>query len=388
MGDAADRFLGINVPGQRIPSLDGLRAISVMLVLWSHLLGTEGFFPRQSGTHYGDLGVLGVRIFFIISGFLITTILLTEWQRTGSVSLKWFYFRRTLRIFPAMYAYVAVVGVSTLLGWVYVPRQEFWYATTYTMNFVADPQWIVGHLWSLSVEEQFYLLWPVTLVLLGPRRALRVAMMVVLVTPLIRFVSMYVPSARPLIGLSFPTIADPLAIGCLLAGMRSRLDGDARYLRFLTSRLFWIVPVSVFLLNAAPGAKLNMLLTQSLMNAGIAICIDRWVRFPSSPSGAFLNYLPLRCIGVLSYSLYLWQQLFVDPTVHGSISHRFPLNVCLAAVAGYASYRLIEKPFLDLRVRLEKRWRRPQPPPGLSVLPEDHKPYTASPLRKAAAGDR
>lgn len=384
MGGSAERFLGIDIPKQRIPSLDGLRAISVLLVLWSHLLGTDGFMPK-TGSHYGDLGVLGVRIFFIISGFLITTLLLKEWQRDGSISLKWFYFRRTLRIFPAMYALVAVVAGATLLGWVHVPVRHFLYATTYTMNFVADPSWILGHLWSLSVEEQFYLLWPATLVLLGPRRAFRVALAVVFVTPLIRFACMYIPAAKPLIGLAFPTIADPLAIGCLLAGMRSRLDSAAGYLRFLQSRSFWVVPVAVVALNQVPGAKLNMLITQSLMNVGIAVCIDRWVRFPLSPSGVFLNYLPLRCIGVLSYSLYLSQQLFINPDVHGSALFRFPVNLILAAFTGYVSYRFIEKPFLGLRVRLEKRWKGSEPQPTAASTGDS---YAGVAIGKVATGSR
>lgn len=379
---STERFLGIEVPKQRIPCLDGLRAVSIVLVLWSHLLGTDGFVPREPLRLFGDLGVLGVRIFFVISGFLITTLLLTE-QQTGSISLKWFYFRRTMRIFPAMYAYIGVVAVAALAGAVSIPAREFIFAITYTMNFVAAPQWILGHLWSLSVEEQFYLLWPATLVALGPSRALRVALAVVLITPLVRFWCMYIPAARPLIGLAFPTIADPLAIGCVLAGMRDRLDSQPTYLAFLRSRWFWCVPIAIAILNALPGAKLNALLTQSLMNVGIAIAIDRWVRFPDSPSGVVLNYLPMRVIGVLSYSLYLSQQLFINPASH-SLINRFPENLVLAILWAYGSYRLVEKPFLNWRVRLESRWRQVRVPLAIPLTNNE----ASNKVRSATVGNR
>ena len=85
---------------RRIPSVDGLRAISIGFVLFGHLAGTSNFFPRSTFAPLGDFGNLGVRVFFVISGFLITFLMLDEIEATGTVSLKLFYLRRTLRIFP------------------------------------------------------------------------------------------------------------------------------------------------------------------------------------------------------------------------------------------------------------------------------------------------
>jgi peptidoglycan/LPS O-acetylase OafA/YrhL len=226
------------------------------------------------------------------------------------------------------------------------------------MNFIADPQWTLGHLWSLAVEEQFYLLWPAVLALSGRRRAMQIAVAVVCVSPLIRFACMYIPAANPLIGTAFPTIADPLAVGCLLAGMRTRLDGRQSYLTFLTSRWFWFVPPAILVLNVLPGTKLNMLVTQSLLNICIAVVIDRFVRFPEGRVGAVLNWPPVRAAGVLSYSLYLWQQPFLNP-LSRQVFTAFPQNLILAVICGYASYRLVEKPFLEWRVTLERRWKTP-----------------------------
>ena len=348
--------LGIEAP-QRIPSLDGLRAVSIVAVLWSHLAETYGLVAIPSVRALGDFGVLGVRVFFVISGFLITTLLLTEETRNGSISLKWFYFRRTLRIFPALYFFIAVIAAGAAFSLVSIPSAQFVYGLTYTMNYVANPSHHLGHLWSLAVEEQFYLLWPLTLVLLGTQRALKVAGAVILISPIMRFGSLYIPAARPLIGWSFPTIADPLAMGCLLAGASLYLGKHRQYMEFLRSRWFWVVPALIPVLNAFPGTKVNLLVAQSLLNAFIAISIDRFVRIQDGAVWRFLNWLPLRCIGVLSYSLYLWQQPFLTYAGPGMWSV-FPLNLLGAFVCAYCSYRLVEKPCLNLRVYLERRWKK------------------------------
>ena len=269
------RVLGIETPVQRIASLDGLRALSISLVILSHSFGGEGILGYVLH-RAGDVGVLGVRVFFVISGFLITSLLLAEHRKTGAISLPWFYFRRTMRIFPAFYAFAAVMALVAALRVVAIPAADFLFAVTYTMNFIAEPAWALGHLWSLAVEEQFYLLWPATLCLLGLRRGFKAAVAVVILSPLVRFACLYVPSARPLIGLAFPTIADPLAVGCLLAGLREWLGNQPRYLAFLRARGSALLLPAIFVLNALPGTKLNMLATQTLLNICIALVIDRW----------------------------------------------------------------------------------------------------------------
>src|SRR5262245_12713722 len=106
----------------RIPSLDGLRAVSISLVLLGHLAGTRHFFPAAAIGRFGDIGNLGVRIFFVISGFLITHLALREHARTGAISLKAFYIRRFLRIFPAFYIFILTTGVLALAGMVQLDR--------------------------------------------------------------------------------------------------------------------------------------------------------------------------------------------------------------------------------------------------------------------------
>ncbi|MGH9888077.1 MAG: acyltransferase family protein, partial [bacterium] len=177
-------------------------------MLCAHTLGT-GILPMTPVAHvFGDIGV---RAFFVLSGFLITTLLLRERARDGTISLRGFYLRRALRIFPAFYAYLAVLIVLRAAGTIAPSNSDLAFAGTYTMNFHAERAWQVGHLWSLSVEEQFYLAWPLTLIVLGTRRALILALAAIAVAPLVRMVTWVSwPALRELTDQMFPCVFDAL----------------------------------------------------------------------------------------------------------------------------------------------------------------------------------
>ena len=335
---------------RRIPSLDGLRALSILMVLYGHAVGTAGFPVRHASLRLAESGV---RIFFIISGFLITQLLLNELDSTGRISLQGFYRRRVLRIFPAFYTYWLVMLGLALTGLLVIPGKDLIYAATYTINYVVNRPWYLGHLWSLAVEEQFYALWPLTIVLLGWRRAFRAAGALLLVVPLIRVAqARLIPSHQLGITEEFHTIADCIATGCLLAGLRAWLWGQERYRRWLSSWQFWLAPgltVLAFALYVHPEVK--WLIGIPLFNVSVAVCIDRWTRFPNAdPVGRLLNWRPLAFIGILSYSLYLWQQPFFDHRAH-HWWNAFPWNVMGAFVLASISYSAIEKPFLALRYK-------------------------------------
>src|ERR1019366_238747 len=144
----------------RIPSLDGLRALSISLVIFAHLCGTTDW-PFSQGTLSAtrNLGALGVRVFFVISGFLICQQLIDESQAQGTVSLRRFWLRRSLRIFPPAFAFIGVMCTLNHTARFLEPG-DLTAAVTYTMNYHRQHAWQLGHLWSLSVEEQFYLTWP------------------------------------------------------------------------------------------------------------------------------------------------------------------------------------------------------------------------------------
>ncbi len=335
----------------RIPSLDGLRAVSIGLVLVQHLSGTAGF-PIQdprSLMALGDVGYLGVRTFFVISGFLITTLLLKEHEKTGTVSLGDFYVRRAFRIFPAMYAFVLVMLVVGALGAFRYLEHDAFHALTYTMNYHYQRSWELGHLWSLSVEEQFYLLWPALMLLAGPRWIGHVAGGMILLAPVMRVLAWYfAPFRDDVIMEAYPCVMDAIAAGSLLAVIRPRLDAVAWYQRFLRSPLFLAVPVAVGLLNLEWRVGFDYTLGITLQVIGIAVVVDRLTRVAGDPVHRLLNSRVMIWLGTLSYSLYLWQEPFLNPKGKGDING-WPINLVLAFACALASYHLVEKPFSSLR---------------------------------------
>src|ERR1700733_3368995 len=146
---------------KRLPSLDGLRAVAISFVLLGHASHTA-LFPQAWKSvlaRLPALGHFGVELFFVISGFVITHSLANEERDNDTVSLRAFYVRRVLRILPPVAAYLLFVFVLQAAGAIDLDRVEWVAALTFTRNFCAG-HWITGHLWSLAVEEQFYLLWP------------------------------------------------------------------------------------------------------------------------------------------------------------------------------------------------------------------------------------
>jgi peptidoglycan/LPS O-acetylase OafA/YrhL len=336
----------------RIPGLDGLRAISIAIVLYTHSMGTLRMPWLPDIAVFHDLGV---RTFFVISGFLITTLLRSEYEKHGRISLRDFYIRRVYRIFPAFYVYLAVILVAAALGWISVPREDVVFAATYTMNFHAERAWWLGHLWSLAVEEQFYLMWPLVLSLLKPRRALWFAIGGIAAAPVLRVTAtMLWPGIWRLTDQAFPFVFDALATGCVLALAREWLETSPIYVQWLDSRAFWVLPLACIVALAVPSTGFNLAFGVTLGNLGIAMAIHRCVRHPTFPVGRVLESRPFVYVGALSYSLYLWQQPFINR--HGdSIINSFPFHLALAFGAAMLSYYLVEQPMLALRARRAAR---------------------------------
>jgi peptidoglycan/LPS O-acetylase OafA/YrhL len=316
----------------RIPSLDGLRAISILLVVAGH----------WAELHYrsdvaGAFANLGVRVFFVISGYLITTLLLKEQQKTSTIQLREFYVRRAYRILPAAIAFMLPVFA---IFW----HQLRWYhiaaAALYLANFDFAHPWFLGHLWSLSVEEQFYFLWPGVLKKWF-RHRVAILICVVGFAPLYR-VACHLLQLHGRADETFPAVADVLAMGCLLAILQSRLPkiraGWAGMMllpvAFVPAYLGWLhFHVTMLLL----------FLLWPVMHGSIAGVLLHVVQSPYR----FLNAKPVVWLGKISYSLYLWQQLFV----YGEHPKPWYFGAFALALAG-ASYYLVEEPMLRLR---EKR---------------------------------
>jgi len=160
----------------------------------------------------------------------------------------------------------------------------------------------------------------------------------------------------------FETVADSIAAGCVLAGIRGWLHGRTLYMRALTSPLFAIVPVAAV---GAAGLHQHPLLyfavEMSVMNVGAALCLDWCITYPEGRIGSLLNARPLVFVGLLSYSIYLWQQPFLNRASSSPLS-AFPVNILIAAAAALTSYYAIEQPSLRLRRRIERSLDRRRAP--------------------------
>jgi peptidoglycan/LPS O-acetylase OafA/YrhL len=330
-----------------------------VLVIASHLSLARGFsMPGWLSRPYGAAGTLGVRVFFVISGFLITSLLLEEIRKSGRISLGKFFYRRTLRIFPPFYFYLLVLSLIATFNLIDAPHTNFLVPITYTSNYFSTGSWLSAHSWSLSVEEQFYLMWPVAIVLLGRAKAFRAATALLILCPLVR-ISMLVffKSQVPGIGSHFETVADALATGCLLAGLSAWLKEKQKYQDLLRSKYFAIVPCVVIATQAifANNIRYYFLFYISLgitiLNVGIALCIDWSIVNCDGKIGRVLNSRPLIYVGALSYSIYLWQQLFLNTYINISS----PWVLLPIIPVAMLSYYLAEKPFLQLRHWLEPK---------------------------------
>jgi len=344
--------------GFRIPSLDGLRAISILLVILSHLSGSPGFL--EFGPLLSDaMGNLGVRTFFVISGFLITSLLLKEESKKGH-TLRDFYIRRMARIFPAFYAYLAVLGAAAALGFIVLRPHDLLQAASYTVDYFSwsSQSNYIRHIWSLSVEEQFYLLWPAVLIGLGALRSRYVAMFVVVASPFYRLMVWWlIPAFVATIDRRFDCIADCIAVGCLLACWHRSLASRRRYMSFLNSISFVVVPLAVIASAFSTNhPKVYYGAGQTIINIGLALVIHRSVLLEHSVFSRFLNTAPMAYVGKLSYSLYLWQQLFLSEQ-GAAWRAPFPYNLVGAAAAACLSFYVVEQP---LRRAITARFQGPR----------------------------
>jgi peptidoglycan/LPS O-acetylase OafA/YrhL len=344
---------------RNIPSLDGLRAVSVGMVIAAHLSEVVAqkipFIPLWL---YAAWGSLGVQTFFVISGFLITLILLKELNATGTISLGRFYFRRALRIFPAFYVYLAAGLALTLAGVFAGKPSAFLIAGTYTTNYLGLDSPLLEHTWSLSLEEQFYLLWPAALLLLGTRKGIKLATWLILLSPLSRLVTYYLaPHHRALVGAMLHSGLDSIMFGCLLALLWYNPRFNEFVQPLIRGRVAALSGLFVFVLSPILQAHFRGSYTLVIGLTLNAICMSQIllyvVRVPDSALGWVLNTRVLRHLGVISYSLYLWQEMFAG----ANTVRFFPWSLPAILACAELSYWLVERPALRLRERLEYRWQ-------------------------------
>lgn len=355
------RGLPPNHPGQclrvgEVPSLDGLRAVSVLLVMVAH-----------SGLQWIVPGGFGVTMFFFISGFIITTLLIREQSKRGTINVSAFYLRRALRLYPALLAFViAIVAAYTLVN--AEPRfTAIAGGLLYFMNYLVifSPENVLpqsNHLWSLAVEAHFYLVYPLLFLWLGSewrRFAIVLAVLCAVSLALRIWASLSFPSAALVYEYAYQaseTRLDSIAYGALCALLLLSPLGD-RVARLLTSRATVVAGLAVLagtLLIRHPVFRDTVRYTlQGLaLMPVITACVlggPGWIEKARS----ILNSRTFVLGGALSYSLYLWHPaLFaLGPKLAGAEGAGIVLGWILALIVAAISYYGIEQPMLSVRSR-------------------------------------
>lgn len=373
----------------RIPSLDGLRAVSILLVIAFHTVNAISW--RKTGHDYDGVlkyllnGGLGVSVFFVISGYLITHLLLKELSRTGKIELRDFYIRRSFRIWPAFYFFLAVVAILHLTGRLPINmKRDFVAAAAFVFNYTphAGSAW-VGHTWSLAVEEQFYLLWPAVLILMGVKRTRLIAVTLLLIIPAVRFFEVSVLPAHGLLRSRLwqtsHTRADTLMLGSLMALCADSVRFGGAIRGLFDKKIHWVALVLLFA-NWALMHQLPLPMAYALGYSIEAGCIGLLILWaidrPHVGVGRFLNAPAVVHVGNISYSLYLWNVLFCIPLNPGWTG-TFPLNLVCTFAMAELSYFFIEQPVLRWRAAMKSRRRDEPAVPGLaSVVCMARGPFT------------
>jgi peptidoglycan/LPS O-acetylase OafA/YrhL len=357
-----------------LPSLDGWRAIAILWVLLGHsALWSMGSF---SNDWLRQTRGRGVQLFFAMSGFLICTRLLREEGRFGGISLRSFYTRRLFRIQPAALTYLLAVVILTVCG--VLPR--FWPGVLGAALMVrniwpaAIPHgfWYTSHFWSLAVEEHFYLLLPGFLVLfrrsrlailLGTAVALEAWQIVVHHTPWLKSGHLWELSQR----------TDMVMGGILLGSVFAVALTDERLHRLAVSLLRpWVALLYTAFVFVEVQRHHSVLAQMSLITV-YPVLIVATVLHADSLLSRFLELAPMRFIGRISYSLYLWQELFSNgeekPDPHSLYAH---VLLCLfgSFACAIASYYLIETPLIRRGHKIAKRFDLQEAPRTQEVAPE------------------
>jgi len=342
-----------------MPELDSLRAVAVTIVMLFHFTSNE--------TPARDLAVsTGVRLFFVLSGFLITSLLLNarDHYHAGAVTLgsaaRTFYARRAFRIMPIYYGTLiaaAVAGVQTV-------TQSFWWFAAYLGDIrvaaTADTS-AISHFWSLAVEEQFYLIWPWIVLSTSSKQLRRVCIAAIVVAPLFRLLML--ATGHPAFGnLLMLGQVDGLGAGALLGIFRheQRLAVAARGSLYGLPAMLVILGI-VFLSSSARVPGIGVVVPTAM--TGLLVPVVAYAALGASGiAGWALNLRPVRYVGRISYGVYVYHpfMILIVPAVTRAAGIAIPrmgvssvlLLITASLAAGAASWHLIERPIGALRSRL------------------------------------
>lgn len=337
---------------RHIPELDGFRGLAVLVVVIGHYL--EFRLPYHN-PYFATLDKLGVLLFFVLSGFLITGLLHRERSAAAKINFRNFYIRRVLRLAPALLLFLATVVVLIRLGWITdVSRIEILECLFYVRNFFGHSL-SLGHIWSLSLEEQFYMLWPWAFSLLPLRRSAGIVTYVCLAIAAWRAtaIALHLFSYERGIFYMRPYFRfDSILIGaCLVLWLSSSPRATAsltRFLERLSPLLLWAALLAWTMLAEGYTRPVYLSVQELLVVAALA----QVVLCKSGFLGQIFRSRALCYCGAISYSIYLWQQMFLVTSVPSwGLLRRLPFSIVIPFVVAAASFHFFERPILQLKER-------------------------------------
>jgi peptidoglycan/LPS O-acetylase OafA/YrhL len=334
------------------------------MVIFSHL-DVQVFFVAYGYLPQSTLAMLdgnaGVQVFFVLSGFLITLLLTREQQRNNSISLRNFYMRRTLRIVPLYTLFLILITVMHMTGEYVTTWTSLSFAYLYIYNFIPSESYtqVLGHIWSLAVEEHFYLVWPLILsaTLLTRRRLLIVGVIVFIVTSLIL---LHLLTGIEWLSQNFFVYrwsfiaGSNIALGCLSALLLCESKRAGYWKKLFGHPMAPVIALALYANSMYLGAEFVQLGIY-LRGVGLMLMIA-WV-FVNQRNILVraLNIPPLRYLGLISYGLYIYQGFFLSTGVYRHPGQTWPPDpvqgFILLVIVAPLSFHFFEKPFLRLKSR-------------------------------------
>lgn len=342
---------------RRLPGLDGLRCVAILGVIYTHMHLVPGH--------------LGLIFFFVMSGFLITWMLLEEERRHGAVSLSAFYTRRCLRIFPAFYAaWLLIVVLLPPAGKPIPPGQAwsaFFYVSNYYQALFGVPRGTISHYWSLGVEEQFYLCWPLLFIAAGRLRWSRAKLLggLIVAVWINRWVLELACGRSEYAYHAFDARADSILIGCLVAVQIHAGRWTGLWRRICAGPWRGLGPVAVLLLTTVLALvgrdRFRLLVGFILESLAIAVLLVQVITWHRHFLYRWLSWRPVAYVGSLSYAMYLLHMFAIERVTLQMLDLAAPVRWLLVSalvlVMAVVMHYAVERPFL----RLKQRWSRVPP---------------------------
>ncbi len=373
----------MEIPSKRIPALDGLRGLAILLVVVGHAVSLKRSIPVL--WHRLISSEVGVLLFFTLSGYLITSLLAHEKAQFGKVNWKHFLIKRAAKLGPSLLLLVAVTYVLSRYRGNSCQAHSYAVALLFLTEIWSARCWRLGHTWSLSVEEIFYLTWLPAVTRLSTATLGKILIAVIVAAPAVRAYN-YLVTGRSFLH-ALPPIpffpwADSLAFGALAALVALEKPpkmGPRNFASAITLLLGlgYLFRMPLFKAGSISWLKYLTPLGPTAFGAGVGLLLLALAHSDGMPLvRRFLSLAPLRALGKASYSIYLWQQIFTDrafqlPVANGLVAGIF-LRVGLAIAVGCLLFHAYEQP-LNLFLRRFGLRKSPSPrtkgdlPPAFSA---------------------